>query len=166
MALGKRELSEICCISACGRKEPRGIARPTQSTLAQKAIKAQKSAKPTKMLSSRKRYLQYLAAQRFYEEATGDSEFYQEDPSSFTEAELREEAAMRCWLREIDTHHCPSALPCSAALRGLADEYDWLYGQYAWWAWPVWSSCKRCSNAPVASCAECESYMRDCAMSE
>ena len=42
------------------------------------------------MMSSRKRYLQYLAAQRFYEEATGDFAFYQEDPSSFTEAELRE----------------------------------------------------------------------------
>ena len=48
------------------------------------------------MMSSRKRYLQYLAAQRFYEEATGDFAFYQEDPSSFTEAELREEAAFRC----------------------------------------------------------------------
>ena len=59
------------------------------------------------MMSSRKRYLQYLAAQRFYEEATGDFGFYQEDAYAFTEAELREEAAVRCWLREIDIHDCP-----------------------------------------------------------
>ena len=59
------------------------------------------------MMSSRKRHLQYLAAQRFYEEATGDFAFYQEDPSLFTEAELREEAAFRCWLREIDADNCP-----------------------------------------------------------
>ena len=118
------------------------------------------------LASSRKRYLQYLATQRFYEEATGDFTFYQEDPSDFTEEELREEAAFRCWLREIDPHNCPSALPSSAALRGIADAYDWLYGEYAWWAWPVWSSCKRCSKAPVVLCADCESYMRYCAMSE
>ena len=42
------------------------------------------------MMSSRKRYLQYLAAQRFYEEATGDYGLYQEDAYEFTEAELRE----------------------------------------------------------------------------
>ena len=42
------------------------------------------------MMSSRKRYVQYLAAQRFYEEATGDFGFYQEDAYEFTEAELRE----------------------------------------------------------------------------
>ena len=48
----------------------------------------------------------------------------------------------------------------------MADAYDWLYGEYAWWAWPVWSSCKRCSKAPVVLCADCESYMRYCAMSE
>ena len=118
------------------------------------------------MLSSRKRYLQYLAAQRFYEEATGEHEFYQEDPSSFTEAELREEAAFRCWLREVDTQNCPIMLPSGAALRGMADAWDWLYGEYTWWTWPVWSTCKRCRNAPVAWCAECESYMRFCAMSE
>ena len=63
------------------------------------------------MMSSRKRYLQYLAAQRFYEEATGDFAFYHEDPSSFTDAELRQEAAFRCWLREIDPHNCPLMLP-------------------------------------------------------
>ena len=45
------------------------------------------------MLESQERYLQDLAAQRFYEEASGDFTFYQEDPSSFTEEELREEAA-------------------------------------------------------------------------
>ena len=37
------------------------------------------------MLESRERYLQYLAAQRFYEEASGDFTFYQEDPSYLTE---------------------------------------------------------------------------------
>ena len=68
------------------------------------------------MMSSRKRYLQYLAAQRFYEEATSDFAFYQEDPSTFTEAELREEAAFRCWLREIDTENCPLMLPSGATL--------------------------------------------------
>ena len=118
------------------------------------------------MMSSRKRYLQYLAAQRFYEEATGDFAFYQEDPSTFTEGELREEAAFRCWLREIDTENCPLMLPSGAALRGMADAWDWLYGPYTWWAWPVWSSCKRCSKGAEILCEDCESYMRFCAMSE
>ena len=118
------------------------------------------------MLASRKRYLQYLAAQRFYEEATGDYAFSQNDPSDFTENELREEAAFRCWLREIDHHNCPTELPSSAALRNIADQFDWFYGEYAWWAWPVWSSCNLCSKAPVALCADCESYMRYCALSE
>ena len=54
------------------------------------------------MMSSRQRYFQYLAAQRLYEEATRDYGFYQEDAYEFTEAELRIEAAFRCWLREID----------------------------------------------------------------
>ena len=118
------------------------------------------------MMSSRKRYLQYLAAQRFYEEATGDFAFCQEDPSSFTEAELREEAALRCWLREIDTENCPLMLPSGAALRGMADAWDWLYGPYTWWSWPVWSSCRRCSKGAERLCEDCESYMRFCAMSE
>ena len=94
-------------------------------------------------MSSRKRYLQYLAAQRFYEEATGDFGFYQEDAHAFTEAELREEAAFRCWLREIDIHDCPLMLPSNAALRGMADAWDWLYGPLTWWSWPVLSTCQR-----------------------
>ena len=73
------------------------------------------------MLESRERYIQYLAAQRFYEEASGDFTFYEEDPSYFTEEELREEAAFRCWLREIDPHDYPSALPSSATLFAMAD---------------------------------------------
>jgi len=118
------------------------------------------------MMSSRKRYLQYLAAQRFYEEATGDFAFYQEDPSVFTEAELREEAAFRCWLREIDPHNCPLMLPSNAALRGMADAWDWLYGPLTWWSWPVWSSCARCSRGADMLCPDCESLLRYCAMSE
>ena len=47
------------------------------------------------MLESQERYFQYLAAKRFYEEASGDFTFYQEDPSDFTEDELREEALLR-----------------------------------------------------------------------
>ena len=79
-------------------------------------------------MSSRKRYFQYLAAQRFYEEATGDYGFYQEDAYEFTECELRMEAAFRCWLREIDVQQCPQMLPLDAALRGKADAWDWVYG--------------------------------------
>ena len=117
------------------------------------------------MMSSRKRYLQYLAAQRFYEEATGDFGFHQEDAHLFTEAELREEAAFRCWLREIDLQHCPPQLPLGAALRGLADGYDWLYGPYVWWTWPVISTCAHCSRRDDV-CADCHSLLRYCLMSE
>ena len=117
------------------------------------------------MLESRERYLQYLAALRFYEEASGDFTFYQEEPSYFTEEELREEAAFRCWLREID--NCPTMLPSSATLHAMADAYDWEYGEHLWWSWPVWSSCVNCRDieAPVM-CADCSSYARYCAMSE
>ncbi len=78
------------------------------------------------MLESQERYFQYLAAQRFYEEASGDFTFYQEDPSDFTEEELREEAALRCWLRELNPRDCPTALPTSATLRARAVDYEWL----------------------------------------
>ena len=74
------------------------------------------------MLDSRERYLQYLAALRFYVEATGDFTVYQEEPGSFTEDELREEAAFRCWLREIQVY--PTTLPPSTTLRVMADAYD------------------------------------------
>ena len=117
------------------------------------------------MLESQERYFQYLAAQRFYEEASSDFTFYQEDPSDFTGDELREEAALRCWLRQLKPRDCPTALPTSAALRAMADDYDHQYGEYAWWAWPVWSSCERCAEATTL-CACSESYMRYCAMSE
>ena len=102
------------------------------------------------------RYLQYLAAQRFYEEESGD----------FTEEELREEATFRCWLREIDPQDYP-ALPSSTALRTMANSFDWEYGEYAWWSWPVWSTCEQCQlrEAPLL-CADCESYIRYCALSE
>ena len=89
------------------------------------------------MLQSRQRYLQYLAAQRFYEEASGDFMFYEEEPSYFTEKELREEAAFCCWLRETDPHDYTAALPSSATLHVMGDSYDWKYGEYAWWAWPI-----------------------------
>ncbi len=115
------------------------------------------------MLESRERYLQYLAALRFYEEATGDFTFYQEEPASFTEDELREEAAFRCWLREL--HAYPASLPPSATLLVMADAYDWEYGEYVWWTWPIWSSCDVCRETPVM-CAECCSYARFCTISE
>ena len=120
------------------------------------------------MLESRARHLQYLAAQRFYEEASGDFTFFQEDPSYFTEEELLEEAAFRCWLREIDPHDCPSTLPSSATLRAMADSFDWEYGEFAWWTWPIWSSCEEhchSEETPVL-CADRSSYTRYCAMSE
>ena len=119
------------------------------------------------MHQSQQRYLQHLAAQRFYEEASGDFTFYEEEPSDFTEKELREEAAFRCWLREIDPQDYPAALPSSTTLHAMANSYDWQYGEYAWWAWPVWSSCEHCHSkeAPLLR-ADCESYMQYCAMSE
>ena len=119
------------------------------------------------MLESRDRFLQWLAAQRFYEEASGDFMIFQEEPSNFTEDELREEAAFRCWLREVDARNCQT-LPSSATLHVIADAYDWLYGEHVWWSWPVWSSCEHCSRAraPAALCGDCQSYMHYCAMSQ
>ena len=54
------------------------------------------------MFESQNRFLQWLAAQGFYTEASGDFTFFQEKPSNFTKDELRVEAAFRCWFREID----------------------------------------------------------------
>ena len=59
------------------------------------------------------RYLQRLAAQRFDEEELGD----------FTEEELREEAAFRCWLWEVDPQD-NLALPSSSILQALANDWD------------------------------------------
>ena len=115
------------------------------------------------MMASRRRYVQYLAAQRFYEEATGDYGFHQDTPYDFTENELRMEAAFRCWLHTVDLEACPGMLPMDAALRGLADAWDWLYGPYAWWTWPVLSMC-RCSADDV--CDDCHSLLRYCYLSD
>ena len=119
------------------------------------------------MHQSQQRYLQHLAAQRFYEEESGDFTFYREEPGDFTEEELREEAAFRCWLRHIEPQNYPAALPSSTFPSAIANSFDWHYGPHAWWAWPVWSTCARCQlrEAPLL-CAECESYMRCCTMSE
>ena len=116
------------------------------------------------MMTSRKRYVQYLAAQRFYEESTGDYGFHQEEPYDFSEAELRMEAAFRCWLHTIDLQNCPNTLPMGAALRGMADAWDWLYGPYQWWAWPVLSTCNECNCDQV--CANCHSMLRFCYLSD
>ena len=99
------------------------------------------------MHQARQRYLQYLAAQRFDEEASGDFTVYEEKPSDFTEKELREEAAFRCWLREIDTHGYPAALPSSITLHTMAN-----------------CSCHS-NEAPILR-IDCESYVQYCAMSE
>ena len=115
-------------------------------------------------MTSRKRYVQYLAAQRFYEEASGDYGFHQEPPYDFSEAELRIEAEFRCWLHTIDLQNCPNTLPMGAALRGMADAWDWLHGPYQWWAWPVLSTCNQCS--PDHVCANCHSMLRYCYLSD
>ncbi len=121
----------------------------------------------TTMHQLQHRYLQQLAAQLFYEEQTGDFTFYREEPGDFTEAELREEAAFRCWLRLIEPQNYPAALPSSTFLSALANSFDWHYCPPSWWAWLVWSTCAICQlrEAPML-CAECESYMRYCALSE
>ena len=101
------------------------------------------------------RYLQYLAAQRFHK---GESE-------DFAEEELREEAAFRCWLREIDPQDHPE-LPSSNTLHTMANSYDWEHGEFIWWSWPVWSTCALCQLREAQLCAQCESYMRYCSLSE
>ena len=104
-----------------------------------------------------RRYMQYLAARVFAAES-------QDAAADFTEEELREEAAFRCWLVEADV--LGSALPSSFALRALADWYDWQYGEHVWWAWPAWSTCDMCYQYGAPMCAQCESYMRHCSLSE
>ena len=104
-----------------------------------------------------RRYLQYLAARVFATES-------QETGADFTEEELREEAAFRCWLAEADVLGC--ALPSSFALHGLADWFDWQYGEHAWWSWPIWSTCDLCCQCGAPLCAQCESYTRHCSLSE
>ena len=101
-----------------------------------------------------RRYLQYVAARVFAEEATED----------FTEDELREEAAFRCWLADADVLNW-DALPPSLILRALADYYDWQYGECVWWTWPVWSTCERCQPFGTPRCAQCESFTRYCELS-
>ena len=129
------------------------------------------------MHQSQQRYLQHLAAQRFYEEESGDFTFYREEPSDFTEEELREEAAFRCWLRQIEPQDYPAVLPSSTVLRTMANSFDWQYGECAWSSWPSWSTCELCSRRRAECelcqlreaqvlCAQCESYMRHCTLSE
>ena len=103
-----------------------------------------------------KRYLQYLAARVFTAEL-------QDTSADFTEQELREEAALRCWLAEADV--LGSALPSSFALRALADWYDWQYGEFTWWSWAAWGTCEFCQPCGALMCAQCESYMLHCALS-
>ena len=85
-------------------------------------------------------------------------------PNPHYEAELRMEAAFRCWLHTIDLQNCPNTLPMDAALRGMADAWDWLHGPYQWWSWPVLSTCNQCS--PDHVCANCHSMLRYCYLSD
>jgi hypothetical protein len=104
-----------------------------------------------------RRYLQYLAARVFAAEL-------QDTAADFTEEELREEAALRCWLAEANV--LGSALPSSSALRALANWYDWQYGEFAWWGFPIYSTCDFCQPCGAPLCTQCESYMLHCALSE
>ena len=101
-------------------------------------------------------YLQHLAAQGFYEESSDD----------FTEDELREQAAFRCWLLDGVRLQDSTALPSSIALRAMADAFDWEHGELYWWAWPVWSTCALCQPLGAPLCAQCNSYLRYCALSD
>ena len=104
-----------------------------------------------------KRYLQHIAARVFDEEA----------PNDYTEEELREEAAFRCWLVEAEAAGPDwNALPSSFALRALADWYDYEFGEFTWWTYPMWNTCALCYPCGKPVCAQCECYMRHCALSE
>ena len=56
----------------------------------------------------------------------------------FTESELREEAALRSWVRGLDlSQEAPRRLPEGNELRRLANLWDIEFGAHAWWTWPA-----------------------------
>ena len=84
----------------------------------------------------------------------------------FTEAELREESALRCWVRLLDLGAgAPRHLPDRQELHHLANLWDIEYGPHAWWTWPVWSSCAACAAKEKAACPQCEEMGRFCPLS-
>ena len=70
--------------------------------------------------------------------------------------ELRQEAALRAWVRQLDTREMPPAsIPDEAALRYIGQELDWKYGADEWWEWAIWSTCSMCMEYEQTLCPEC-----------
>ena len=83
----------------------------------------------------------------------------------FSYDDLRKEAALRCFVRELDMHTPPPAtLPDERVIDRLADDFDSLYGERQWWSWSTWTSCANCHSKFDTMCQECRTLSRFCSM--
>uniref|UniRef100_A0A6C0C0F8 Uncharacterized protein n=1 Tax=viral metagenome TaxID=1070528 RepID=A0A6C0C0F8_9ZZZZ len=75
--------------------------------------------------------------------------------------ELRMEAALRVWVRQLDTKkNPPSCMPDDAALKCFGHDLDGKYGIDEWWEWPAWSTCQQCNHSEATLCSECQQLMK------
>ena len=75
--------------------------------------------------------------------------------------ELRQEAALRAWVRQLDTRlQPPQQMPDEQALQCIGQDLDWKYGADEWWEWAIWSSCPRCRQYEETQCKECRQLVK------
>ena len=106
-----------------------------------------------------RRGLQNIAARSFAQEIR--------EGEDFTDNELRQEAAFRCWLNCLDFEEVPPLhFPDDASLNHYAHMNDLEYGEYIWWSWPAWQNCASCCEVGTPQCASCCSLCSFCFLSE
>lgn len=102
------------------------------------------------------RYFQKLLDQSFWASVKRDNI---DEPLLLDE--LRNEAALRAWVRQLDTRQQPpQLLPDEQALKGIGRDLDWKYGIDEWWDWAVWSTCPRCIQYEATECQECQELVK------
>ena len=102
------------------------------------------------------RYYQKLLDQSFWCSAIMDDAC---EPVLFDE--LRQEAALRAWVRQLDTRlQPPQQMPDEQALQCIGQDLDWKYGADEWWEWAIWSSCPRCRQYEETQCKECRQLVK------
>ena len=102
------------------------------------------------------RHFQKLLDQSFWQSIRADGV---DEPLLLNE--LRQEAALRAWVRQIDTRASPpSQIPDERALQSIMHDMDWKYGADEWWQWAIWSTCACCREYKTIQCRECTQLVK------
>lgn len=106
--------------------------------------------------SAMHRYFQKILDKKFWKDIPRDGTI---EPLLMNE--LRQEAAMRAWVRRLNVEEDPPiTLPDEVALQALGHDLDWNYGEDQWWKWAIWSTCAKCEHYETVQCDECRELVK------